>query len=286
MIKGMAANRRYRVQFLGLCRFSVPSLGAFQSGDKTIEARRSMLYDPARLDLRMAWFQHVTLPAVARQVEPGFSFILLIGADLPEPWQGHLRRLIAPYPHIVLELGAPEHHRRICAEAMRKHVDPSADAVVQFRLDDDDAIGVDFIRRLDGLVRAMKRLLARQEAFAIDFAKGLVLRRIEQGLWVEPCFTRTWTPGLAIVTRPDTDKFVLDFQHHVLWVDMPSLTEVEPIMYVRGAHGDNDSDVPTPRQTYDLPPEAWEEVLRARFAIDLPGFAREVGRLAAGRPAT
>ena len=67
------------VQVMGLCRFSVPSLGAFQSMPEEIGARRAALYDPRRLARRLAWFEHVALPGLALQTDPDFTLVLLIG---------------------------------------------------------------------------------------------------------------------------------------------------------------------------------------------------------------
>jgi len=261
-----------RLQVLGLCRFSVPSLGAFQVEHDSIEARRAMLYDPERLARRFLWFEHVLLPSIRGQVDKDFKLIVLLGEDFPDPWLSRMQALTGPVPQIVLEFAPPENHRQVCGLAMASHMEPEATAVAQFRLDDDDAVGVNFTRRLRRDIQAQARFFARAGMLAFDYGRGIVLRDTETGLRVEPCLTRYWTPGLAILTRPDSGKYILDFQHHLIWKQMATLTQVDQIMFVRGAHGSNDSAIPAQPHSFPLKPEAAPTMLRERFGIDLAAF--------------
>ncbi len=268
-----------RIQVLGLCRFSVPSLGAFQVEHDSIEDRRAMLYAPARLEQRFTWFEQVLLPSIAGQNDKDFTLILLIGEDLPEPWRARLLHLIQPTPQIVLETAPPENHRQICALAMAKRVEPDVFAVAQFRLDDDDAVGVNFIRRLRRDVAAQADFFGRSGQMAIDYGKGVVLRATGAEVQVEPCLTRYWTPGLALVTKPDSGKYILDYQHHLIWKHMPTLTQVDQIMFARGAHGSNDSAIPA--QPHRFPLKAGQEstILRDRFGIDLGALTAALAKV-------
>ena len=99
------------IQILGLCRFSVPSFGAFQVTHDSIEARRAMLYDPQRLNARFTWFEHVFLPSIRSQTDPNFRMIVLVGNDLPEIWLEQLHSLVQATPQIVIEFAPPWKHR-------------------------------------------------------------------------------------------------------------------------------------------------------------------------------
>ncbi|WP_149140211.1 glycosyltransferase [Gemmobacter caeruleus] len=271
------------VQVMGLCRFSVPSLGAFQSMPEEIGARRAALYDPRRLARRLAWFEHVALPGLALQTDPDFTLVLLIGADLPEPWQGRLRRLVADLPQIRVVATAPGEHRAICAAAMRPLVDPAAQIVAQFRLDDDDAISRNFVQRIRRDLALAERVQGRHGALALDYAKGFLIRDEGGRLTAAPVLAQNWAPGLVLALPRDGGRFVLDYPHHQIWKRMPVLSLVDQIMFVRGAHDGNDSRILRVERGFRVPQEEIPRLLAERFAIDLDGFAAALAAAEEGR---
>lgn len=263
-----------KIQLLGLCRFSVPSLGAFQKRHDTIEERRAMLYAPERLVQRFAWFEHVTLPAIRHQTDPDFTFIVLVGQDFPEAAHRRMTALVAGIPQIRLAYAPPGDHRQICAEALRAHVNPHADIVAEFRLDDDDAVAIDFVARVRAEAPVLAGAILRSGRAAIDFNRGLVLAHSAEGLLLVPRRAPYWTPALAVLTSVEAEERILDFPHQKIWTAMPTLTLPEDVMFVRGAHGTNDSRVPVEAPAWTLPRERWAPLLNRRFRIDLGAFDR------------
>lgn len=262
-----------RLQVLGLCRFSVPGIGAFQKRHDSVAARRAMLYAPQRLAERFVWFEHVTLPAIRAQTDADFTLVVLLGEDFPEPWHGRMRALVAAVPQVRLAYAAPGDHRAACAKAMRAHVDPAADLVAEFRLDDDDAVGIDFVERLRQEAPLLAGHCLRHGTAAVDFTRGLVLADGPGGPVPVPRRALHWTPALAVLTRPDDEAHILDFPHHKLWMAMPTLTLHDDVMFVRGAHGGNDSRIIPEEPAWHLPAARQAGLLHRRFRIDLPAFA-------------
>ncbi len=261
------------VQVLGLCRFSVPSLGAFQSLPEEISDRRAALYDPARLGRRMIWFEHVLLPGVMLQSDPDFTLVLMLGPDLPEPFHSRIKALVAEVPQIRIAYAPPGEHRAICAEAMRPHLAPQARLVAQFRLDDDDAISLNFVQRIRRDLALLDRLQGKHGALALDYAKGFVLRDEAGRVTAEPVLTQGWAPGMVLALPPGLNKFVLDYPHHLIWKRMPVLSLVDQIMFVRGAHDGNDSRILRFDRGFRVQATEIPRLLAERFAIDLEGFA-------------
>lgn len=262
------------IQVLGLTRFSVPSLGAFQVEHASIEERRAYLYDPARLTKRFAWFENVTLPGIAAQKDPAFRLVVLLGEDLPEPWRGRMRAHIDRIPQLTAHFAPPEHHRKICADAMRAHIDPAADHVLQFRLDDDDAVAVDFTRRLR---RDWRKLRAfhnqRPGPVAIDYSRGLNLVAQRSGaIEIVPRLEAFLGVAFAIATRPGDGHHILDFMHHVIWQQMAAVTLPDGIMWLRGAHGGNDSGAPARTPRFEAGEAELRQAVRRRFKVDLPAL--------------
>lgn len=274
----MGAAAASGVQVIGLCRFSVPSLGAFQSLPEEIAARRAALYDPLRLRLRMTWFEHVLLPGVLLQSDPDFTLVLLLGADLPDPAHSRLKALAAEVPQIRIVYAPPGEHRAVCAAAMRPLVDPQARIVAQFRLDDDDAICRNFVQRIRRDLALLDRMQGKHGALALDYAKGFVLRDEAGQVGVEPVLAQGWAPGLVLALPREMDKFVLDFPHHLIWKRMPVMSLVDQIMFVRGAHDGNDSRILRYDRGFRVSAAEIPRLLAERFAIDLDGFAAALAR--------
>ncbi|MCB1338087.1 MAG: hypothetical protein KDK10_11770 [Maritimibacter sp.] len=262
------------IQVLGLTRFSVPSLGAFQIEHASIEDRRAYLYDPARLGQRFAWFENVTLPGIAAQRDDAFRLVVLMGEDMPEPWRGRMMEHVARIPQLAAHFAPPEHHRKICGDAIKAHVDPGAEVVLQFRLDDDDAVAVDFVRRLRRDWRKLKGFHAdRAGPIAIDYTRGVNLAAEPGGrLEIVPRLEAFLGVAFAIATRPGDGHHILGFMHHVIWQQMATVSLPDEIMWVRGAHGANDSGAPGVKPQFEAEEGELKQALRKRFRIDLPAL--------------
>lgn len=259
------------IQVLGLTRFSVPSTGAFQVEHASLDARRAYLYDPERLAQRFAWFEQVTLPGIAAQKDPAFKLVVLMGEDFPEPWRTRMLAHVDRIPQLAAHFAPPEHHRKICADAMRAHVDQEAEVVLQFRLDDDDAVAVDFTRRLRRDWRKLKAYHAHAGGpIALDYARGLnLLARSNGKVEIVPRLEPHLGVAFAIATRPGDGHFILGFMHHVIWQSVPTITTPDAIMWVRGGHGSNDSGMPARAPMFEGDETELRRVLRRRFRIDL-----------------
>jgi hypothetical protein len=269
-----------RVQVLGICRFSLLVEGGFQvGGPRTLAQRRVDLYDAVRLAHRFAWFEHVFLPAIRAQTDPDFTMVVVTGEDFPAPWFARLEALTAPVRQIVLDRRAPKRHRRLMREVIRDHVESEADVVAQFRLDDDDAVAIDYVARIREDHAMLAPLFARTRLMAVDHARGIVLARDGATLVPAPRLSANWGCGLTLYMLADHPQCVFDYTHFRVWEWMPSVSLNDTEMYVRGWHGDNDSPKLGPQRPYDLTPDQIDRVLRERFLIDVPGFEAALAAL-------
>lgn len=260
------------VQVLGLCRFSVPSTGAFQVAHDTIDDRRAFLYDPKRLALRFTWFEHVNLPGIAQQHDPAFKYVVLVGEDFPEPWRSRMEAHAARIPQMVVEYAPPIHHREACSAALAKYVDPSAEVVIQFRQDDDDGVATDFVQRLRRDYRKSKGIFRERGLMALDYNLGMNLHSKDGGLKIVPRYHSFLGAAFAVCTVPGDGHYVLDYYHNIIWQQMASVTFPDSYMWVRGSHGTNDSGKVPENWKIEKDPAKLRQILRKRFRIDLPGF--------------
>lgn len=258
------------VQILGLCRFSyLGGEGAFQSTPAGLEARRAFLYDPARLDVRMFWFRRVLLPCVAGQTDPDFKLLLLMGEDFPEPYRSELLSLIEPIAQIIPIFRPPGPPREVYRAALKDARDPAADYVAEFRMDDDDAVAVDFVAQLRRTVGWAQPMMRQTGRCAVDFQRGMV---VEFGAGVpefKPVIANYWTPALALALKPDEETCIMDYPHHQIWFRNPTLTLSNQLMFLRGSHANNDSHIDLSKiKEFTMPQDQIEDRLLSRFALD------------------
>lgn len=261
-----------RVQVLGLCRFSLLGEGGFQVTHAGIAERRAFLYDPQRLGRRFVWFEHVVLPCLRAQTDPDFRLVVLTGEDFPEPFRSRLAALAGTVPQIVLDFRPPGPHRDLCRQALQARIDPAADVVAQFRLDDDDAVAVDYVERLRrDFASGLEPIYGRLGRLSLDYASGLVLD--SDGPSAHRVIARDWTPALTLFLPPGSARAVLDYPHHKLLHHMPGVSLQDNVMFVRGKHEGNDSHGWAGRLAPALAPGEAADILRRRFGIDLGRFA-------------
>lgn len=261
------------IQFIGLCRFSYPSdPKAFRHGQDTVEGVRAALYASDRLEQRFFYFEQVCLPALRNQTAKGFEVLVLAGENLPDTYKRRLANCTADIPQIrtvFIEEGLP--HAEVCHEAMMAMRDPGADMVAEFRMDDDDAIAIDFIEIAEENLQNLGALFQQRDRLCLDFSRGYLMAFGDEGLQAALMQQRMWTPAQIFCRRPADPQSLLSANHLSAWQHMPTITHPTDIMFVRSAHTTNDSDLLSRKgyrdQLHPLDDRA-KRRLRARFGID------------------
>ncbi|UXU74270.1 MULTISPECIES: glycosyltransferase [unclassified Paracoccus (in: a-proteobacteria)] len=273
---------------VGICRFSflgrcdwVGTAGLDRSGPDILARRKAMLYAPERLERRFAAFETMCLPSVRAQTDADFQFWVLTSPELPQPWMQRLRDLCAGVAQIRVIVS----DRRDTQNALRDHLRAAADAaggrpVIQFRVDDDDAVSRHHVARLRRHARRMEDL----PGFAISYPQGLVLGSYGG----EPVsYWRAHQPFLgagAAVRMRGPGRCIHAFDHFQLPQHFPALTDVEGLGYVQTRWDEGDSVATIvarfPRWFRQLSPESFHDALAEDFPFlrgaDL-GFARRKG---------
>ena len=268
-----------QVQVIGLCRFSFLCVGSFQTlPDGNLEEKRAMLFDPHRLDARMIWFEHVFLPALKAQTDPDFLMLVLLSDELPAPYRAGIEALIKGLPQFRLCSRAVGPHRETCAEVLGQFIDTTADATAQFRLDDDDAVSVDYVARIRHDFAGLAGFYRQKQKLALDYGKGVILCDDLGKVSAIGRYTNTWTPGLTLFLPPGHPKTVLDYPHYKVMQQMVTITMDDAVMFVRGSHDNNDSSVHTQGPKHPVKTAEAAALLQDRFRIDLAGFTSALAR--------
>jgi hypothetical protein len=262
------------LQVQGLCRFSLPCTGGFKKHHESLAERREALYAPDRLDTRCLWFERILLPGIVMQTDPDFTLHVVLGEDFPEPWRGRMEALFAEVPQIAAHWRVPDDHRAICRDVLHGGRDDTRAAVAEFRLDDDDAVAVDYVAQLRRNWPRVARLAAPNGRVALDHGKGMVIEgRADGDVTLHPLLTQCWSAGLALYLKPGDDGIVMDFPHHKIWSRVPYVNLTDSLMFVRGDHGTNDARTPfAAGLPLSLDPAEIAELLARRFCIDIAAF--------------
>lgn len=229
------------MQVIGLCRFSYPGLGGFQTTHDSLDERIAFLYAHARLEERFRYFETLTLPGIRAQFDPDFTFLIVIGESLPEVHRQRLEALVADIPQAVIQVHPPGKHRVVMQEAINSVRVNDTEPCLQFRLDDDDAVAFSYVHALRSAARDVAGLMQDNRTVAIDFNRGYIARPGPAGISARPIQEPYWTAGLGLMIRPGIRLSVMNFGHHSVHKKMPTVTFTGEDMMLRGFNGFNDS---------------------------------------------
>jgi len=264
-----------QVQVIGVCRWSYPADHRdFQASKKDIRNTRAALYASWRLEHRLFLLEHLVLPALRSQTDKDFTLIFLMGDQLPRDIRDRVLALLAPIPQIrpvIREEGCPQ--AEIIREEIARIRDVTKPVTAQFRLDDDDAVAVDFVANVKSHYAEVEPIFRRHGLFGLDFTQGFLMRMsVEKGIRFSTITARWWAPGMAVFVDGDRPETLFDFHHLKLWHDMPTLMTMEKPMYIRGVHDSNDSNVTNiGRRTISFPFKSrhTQVFLRDHFGLDV-----------------
>ncbi len=258
------------MQVIGLCRFSYPAVGGFQVDFEDFEEKLAYLYAPARMEERFASFETITLPPLRAQTDPDFTLVVVIGDSLPDHYRTRLTALLADMPQAVIQSHPPEQHRPIMKRIINSVRRDSDAPCLQFRMDDDDAVAVDFVERLRRTAGDVRALAARDNLLAIDFNRGFIVRPGPDGVAAVETAAPYQTAALAMMVAPGSRQTIMNFAHHKLAEKMTTVTLTDSIMMLRGHNDYNDSRQGPSAKPHKLTlmDAKGEAMLRKRFAID------------------
>lgn len=261
-----------RVQAIGLCRFSYLGTGGFKIAHDTLDDHRRYLYDPRRLDLRMIWFEQVFLPSWHLQTDPDYTMVVLLSEDFPTRYRTRIEDLTRNIPQFRLTWHPPGPHREVCNAAVKSVIDPAADVTAQFRLDDDDAVAVDYIAALRRDFALLQPFYREKGQMALDYMRGVLLVDRSGVVDVHPRLVQSWAAGMTLFLPRGDERSVLDFPHHKVELKMPVTLMSDQLMFARGSHAANDSVIQEGGTGFHFPPAKVDAALLSRFGIRLPAL--------------
>lgn len=255
---------------VGICRFSYAGQGGFKVGHDDHAALEAFLYGEARMEERFRLFEAITLPCVAAQTDPDFTFLIVTGNSLPQHYLDRLQTLTADIPQCVIRQYPPRPHRRIMKKAVNDWRGPPDAPCLQFRLDDDDAMAVTFVEKFKQAAVDLSAITARHSSVAIDFNQGYVFTAGAEGVKLWAYHYQYSAISLGMVVQAGSDDTIMNHGHQNLWKNMPTLTLTGEDMMMRGHNDFNDSRLKGKKNVFDYQPMDAEQAahIRATFGID------------------
>ncbi|GAA5073945.1 putative rhamnosyl transferase [Roseibacterium beibuensis] len=258
-------------QIVGVCRFSYLGEGGFQAQKGGFEKAQEELYAIPRMRRRFAYFENICLPSLAAQTDQNFRLVALIGDTMPYRWRKRLKGLMGVYPFLevcTLEAAGPLNSTR---RAFRRGVDGEPDFITGFRIDDDDAVAVDYIERTRAISDKLIELgwADAETPAAVCFHRGIYwdMNRPENERFYD--FSEKEPLGLAsaMVTTLDSTSNIFRWNHRKLAAHVRCWIDPTDYMFVRTLHGHNDSDRSIPPGARQLPDWQARTLLRKRFSL-------------------
>ena len=229
------------MRVIGICRFSYPAIGGFKRMHETVEDREAYLYATQRMELRFRHFELLTLPSIAAQKDKRFTFLVMTGERMPKPYWERLNDICAPVEQIKVITAPPAKHRTAMQQAIQTEIGSEDTETLQFRLDDDDAVGIQFVRSIRRSARLAWKLRSGWDNMVIEYSRGYSVKLTEDGIVAKDIQGQFLACGLAVSFRAGESKTVMNFPHHKLHHTMPTVIDPTIPMYLRAVHEDNDS---------------------------------------------
>lgn len=255
---------------VGICRFSYAGQGGFKVGHNDHAALEAFLYDKARMEERFRLFEAITLPSVAAQTDPDFTFLIVTGTGLPLPYLERLQSLTADIPQCQIVQYPPRQHRRVMKNAINDWRGAPDTPCLQFRLDDDDAMALSFVARFKQAADDLSAITARHSSVAVDFNQGYVFTAGPEGVKLWAYHYAYSAIALGMVVQAGSTDTIMSHGHQNLWKTMPTLTLTGDDMMMRGHNDFNDSRLKGKRNVFDYKPMSPEQAehIRTTFGID------------------
>ncbi len=257
-------------QIVGLIRFSYPALSGFKRGAPDAEQAEAMLYDPDRLERRFYLFQALCLPSLLAQTDGDFTCLFLIGENMPVAARDHLARLIAPLGDARIFAERARHHYPAQKSAFATVPQDGFSHRTSFRLDDDDAVDLNYIARLKTVARDLQPFCSDETPVAIAFNKGYYVRVSPGENEVFDAVERApLSVGSALMVPANHPDNIYARNHRFLPQFFNTFSDAVTPAYIRAIHIDNDSNPTIMGRSKEQDADQIARTLQDHFAIGL-----------------
>ncbi len=257
-----------------LMRFSYVTNTNLADHFGTQEEFRAYLYDKKRMEYRFWLFENFCLPSLLHQSDPNFVLVLLTSPELPDWCKKRLEEIVAPLQYLIAYepvMTRNQAFKKIIEESFPNHDGQQ----ITIRLDDDDAIGKDWIKCVKDTAQQTQFLLPYNQNYAIYPSSGAVLNLNSNDAPLIAVHAKLpSSAGLALVTSPKSKETAYNFEHLEASIKRPTISIPAPYSFLRVLHDTNISHLQKGSQlrmlrNLNIEPLDVQKAMMDEFYIDL-----------------
>ncbi|MDQ2095751.1 glycosyltransferase [Rhodalgimonas zhirmunskyi] len=258
------------IPIVGCVRFSVLTEDYYAERFGTVERIAEHIFAPERLELRFKLFETLCLPAMTQQTDLGFRCVILTSTLLPADARARLDALIAPHPHLSIYAAPPQKHYPLTRAAYFSALPEGAKRWIFFRIDDDDAVSLDYIERLRRIADCLDGLHPNEQ-FAIAFNHGFYLELSEdesENSLIDGSERNPLSVGVALLSGGDDERSPYRYNHRMLATRYNLYSDMSATVFLRSVHRDNKSDPKKLGPADTMKRREVDRQVRERFGLD------------------
>lgn len=257
-----------KFKMVGLLRFSVLTPTYYAERFDTLEQTAAHIFSPERMELRFRLFEKLCLPSLVRQSDADFDMVVLTAQSMPERYLERLLDLLEPLENIhCLPVGTDNHYKLL---QQGYNAVPIGDAThrILFRLDDDDALDLDFVKRTKRLAAGLARLHGPRVPYIIAHNRGFYVRSTGAEVEIfDACERAPLSTGTALVASRRNSANPYRFNHRKFAQHYNTYSDITVPAFIRTIHGDNKSNPAQMGLTHQLDPATIAAQLEKHFGV-------------------
>ena len=232
-----------KVKTVGLLRFSVLTPTYYSERFKTLEATAAHIFSDARMELRFRIFERLCLPSLVRQSDPDFDMVVLTAESMPPKYLERLLDLLEPLPNIHCLPVGTDNHYKLLQKGYNSVGKEGFSHRILFRLDDDDAVDNDFVKRTKHNANALLKMQGPKTPFIIAYNRGFYVRSTEGKVEIfDACERAPLSTGTALVAPAGSGLNPYRFNHRKFAQHFNTFSDISVPAFIRTIHGDNKSN--------------------------------------------
>lgn len=257
-----------KLKTVGLVRFSVLTPTYYSERFKTLEETAAHIFSADRMELRFRIFEKLCLPSLVRQSDQDFDMVVLTAESMPEQYLERLLDLLEPLPNIHCRAVGTDNHYKLLQQGYNSVSRDDCTHRVLFRLDDDDAVDIDFVKRTKRLAKGLLRLQTTRAPFIIAYNRGFYVRNTPDGQEIfDACEHAPLSTGTTLVAPAQHGANPYRYNHRRFAQHFNTYSDISAPSFIRTIHGDNKSKPAQMGQTHKMDRAEIAEQLKTHFDL-------------------
>lgn len=255
---------------IGLLRFSVLTPTYYSERFDSLEKIAEHLFSPERMALRFHLFENLCLPTLANQTDPDFQCVVLTAETMPNQYLTRLQNLLAPLPNMHCRVVGTDKHYALIKDGYNSVPAKDATHRILFRLDDDDAVDLDFVKRTKELALGLRQLHTSDRPTIISFNRGFYVKMQDgENDIFDACERAPLSTGTALVAPVDHPRNPYRYNHRALAQHYNLYSDISVPGFIRTIHGDNKSNPTQMGLTRRKKPDRIAHEISRNFGFDV-----------------